>query len=108
MAILIIIGTTIVVGTVIYRLYARFNPPPTPSATSGSIAAPVASPALPTIPAPTVQLADGEHITAIAAAGADVAILVAGPQSERVLILNPASGAIRTALVSHPHTPAAP
>jgi hypothetical protein len=97
MGVLIVIGTTVVVGTIIHRLYARISPPP-------PMAAPLAVPAAPGLPmaSAAASLLPGEHIAGIAAAGADVAIWVAGPQGERVLLLDPVSGQMRLALQSAP------
>lgn len=100
MAVLIIVGTTVVVGTVIHRLYARFNSPPTPL-TSAAPPLPSTTPPLSAIAAPPIALPEGEHIVEIAAAGSELAVLVSTPLGEKVLILNPFSGKIRTALSSH-------
>lgn len=97
MAVLIIIGTTVVVGTVIHRLYARFNAPPTPP--SGLVAAPsLPASAPPSLAFTSTKLAPGEHIAAISGVGTEVAVLVTSPQGEKLLILNPASGVVQTVL----------
>ena len=83
MGVLIILGTALVIGVVINRLYARKAAP------SISVSAPVAA---------SATLAPGEHIAGIAAAGPDLAIWVSGPGGDRLLLLDPASGALRTAL----------
>ncbi len=83
MGVLIILGTALVIGVVINRLYARQDAP------SIFTPAPVVA---------TAALAPGEHIAGIAAAGADVAIWVTGPGGDRLLLLDPASGTLRTAL----------
>ncbi len=78
MAALIVLGTAVVIGTVIHRLYA--------------------SPAAPSIitPAPAsvqpLRLGAGEHIASITTAGSSIAVWVNGPAGDRLLILNPATG----------------
>ncbi len=96
MSVLIVVGTTVVVGTIIHRLYARESaPPPTLQ--------PLALPAVPVAPqGVAAQLQPGEHIAGIAAAGADVAVWVSGPNGGRLLLLNPASGEIRLGLQEAP------
>jgi len=98
MGVLIVVGTTVVVGTIIHRLYARDSaPPPT--------VAPLALPAVPVAPqGVAAQLLPGEHIAGIAAAGADVAVWVTGPSGGRLLLLNPASGQISVGLQEAPAT----
>lgn len=100
MGVLIIIGTTVVVGTIIHRIYARFAAPPMVATPTAPPPVPVAGSSQPT--APASSLAPGEHIAGIAAAGPDVAIWVSGPKGERVLLLNPLTGAIRIGLQSAP------
>lgn len=97
MGVLIVVGTTVVVGTIIHRLYARVSAPP-PMA-----AAPLALPAAPVaVAGVAAQLQPGEHITGIAGAGADVAVWVSGPAGSRLLLLNPASGQISVGLQEAP------
>ena len=43
-------------------------------------------------------LAPGEHIAGIASAGAGLAVWVNGPKGDRLLLLDPASGTLRTLL----------
>lgn len=100
MAVLIIIGTTVVVGTVIYRLYARFNPPPTPL-TSATVSLPAATAPLPSRSNLDIKLPAGEHIVEITSIGSELAVLVSTPQGENLLILDPASGERRIILSSH-------
>lgn len=104
MGVLIIIGTTVVVGTVIHRLYARFAAPSIPAAPLAAPMAPVAGNAvMPAAPAAVAaELAPGEHIAGIAAAGPDVAVWVSGPKGERVLLLDPANGTVRVGLQTAP------
>ena len=91
MAVLIVIGTAVVVGTIIHRLYARETAPPS------MVAAPLAGPMAP-VAATAAALQPGEHIAGIAAAGADVAVWVSGPAGARLLLLDPASGQVRVGL----------
>lgn len=89
MGVLIIIGTAVVIGTIIHRIYAR-NSVPAP------MAAPLAAPLAPATPpsGQPMQLRPGEQIAGISQAGADLAILVTGPAGDRLLLLNPATGRI--------------
>lgn len=100
MAVLIIIGTTVVVGTVAYRLYDRFNKTPTPPTDIATISAPNAEFSLTNTASP-LKLPSNEHIAAIAAAGADLAVLITSPKGEEVMVINPASGSVRTILTTH-------
>ncbi len=99
MGVLIIIGTTVVVGTIIHRIYVKFSAPSTPVAMA-SVPAPLGSvPAA--MPAGTLaQLAPGEHIAGIASAGAALAVWVNGPNGDRLLLLNPVTGQARAVLSS--------
>jgi len=97
MGVLIVIGTTVVVGTIIHRLYARFATPPMAVPALAAPAVPVAA-----VASAAAGLLAGEHIEGMAAAGPDVAIWVTGPQGERVLLLDPVSGQTRVALRSGP------
>jgi Family of unknown function (DUF6476) len=91
MGVLIVLGTALVIGVVIHRLYAR-NPAP-----SNSVAAFVPLPG-----AGKVQLAPGEKIAGIAGAGGAVAVWVSGPAGDRLLLLDPASGQAREVLRTAP------
>jgi hypothetical protein len=97
MGVLIVIGTAVVIGTIIHRIYARVSAPPPMAAAPLSVPA---APALPAgaFPAAAPQLAPGEHIAGIAPAGAEVAVWVSGPAGDRLLLVNPASGAVRVVL----------
>ncbi len=97
MGVLIVLGTTVVIGTVIHRVYSRFAAP--------SMPVPLAAPTAPATPVPaavsvatSTALAPGEHIAGIAAAGADVAVWVNGPNGDRLLLLNPVTGQVSVAL----------
>ena len=92
LGVLIVLGTALVIGVVIKRIYAK------PAATS--MTAPVnaiipgeSSPVL-----PAGSLAAGEHISGIAGAGGMLAIWVSGVAGDKVLLLNPQTGALSTAL----------
>ena len=124
MGVLIILGTTVVVGTIIHRLYTKFVAPPTvPTGQSftppppGPVAVPAQPPAsastapaslytAPTVapppPSAPLTLPPGTHIQAIAQAGAGLAILTTGPSGQSVLLLDPATGKTRTAIQSAP------
>ena len=97
MGVLIIIGTTVVVGTVIHRLYASFATPSTPQtmASAPVSAVPVEMPA-----GVVAQLAPGERISGIAPAGAELAVWLSGPKGDRLLLLNPVTGQARVVLAS--------
>lgn len=99
MAVLIIIGTTVVVGTVIYRLYARFTAQPTPS-TQATVPSASSTPATFLPPGNPIRLGTGQHIAQIASAGTDIVILVTTHNGEELLLLNPASGTVRTLVTS--------
>lgn len=89
LGVLIVLGTAVVVGVVIKRIYAK------PEAAS------ISSPVIPGVTAaavPAAVLAPGEHIAGIAGAGGVFAVWVSGPQGERLLLLNPQTGAVGTVL----------
>jgi len=102
MGVLIVIGVTVVVGTIAHRLYAQFAAPSNPPAAvmAPVVGVPAVAPAL--APVLVGGMLAGEHIAGIAAAGADVAVWVSGPKGERLLLLDPVSGAVRVALQSAP------
>ena len=89
LAVLIILGTAVVVGTVIHRLYANH-------------AAPSIRAAPPVLSATAAQLLPGERIEGIAGVGGEIALWVSGPQGERVLLLDPVSGRLSVALRTAP------
>lgn len=101
MAVLIVIGTTVVVGTVIHRLYARFTSPPTPVSADVAASQPPPPAIADLYAGKPVELGAGQHITQIASAGAYIAVLVTTPDGEKLLLVDPASGAVRPLLVSH-------
>ena len=82
LGVLIVVGTALVIGMVIHRLYARSDAPSM---------APLAAPAG-CRPVRRRVLAPGEHIAGIAAAGGRIAVWVRGPQGDRLLLIDPASG----------------
>ncbi len=94
LGVLIVIGTAVVIGTVIHRLYARSDAPSMAApleAPAPSVAA--VAPAQPSVPdMPAQSLAPGEHIAGIAAAGGRIAVWANGPQGDRLLLIDPASG----------------
>ncbi len=77
---LIVLGTALVIGVVIHRIYAVAAPPSMPAPMPVSASGPV-------------TLAAGEHVAGIAAAGGDVAVWVTGPDGDRVLLVDPRTGA---------------
>ncbi|HQT46294.1 MAG TPA: hypothetical protein PLY97_03640 [Acidocella sp.] len=85
---LIILGTALVIGVVIHRIYARNPAPSMPVAAQVPVAGALLGAAL----------MQGEHISGIAGAGADVAVWVSGPAGDRLLLLDPASGRVSVAL----------
>ncbi len=88
MGVLIVLGTAVVVGTVVHRLYAKRLVPSMPAM----------APAVQGGGAANAGLAPGEHIAGIASAGGDVAIWVTGPRGDRLLLLDPASGGVSEVL----------
>lgn len=89
MGVLIVLGTAVVVGVVIKRIYAK------PAAAS------ISSPVIPGVAGaaiPTAALAPGEHIAGIAGAGGEFAVWLSGQAGDRLLLLNPQTGAFRTVL----------
>jgi hypothetical protein len=92
LGVLVILGTALVIGIVIHRLYDK------PAA-----AAPAAIPGLSlALPAAPSLLGHGEHISGIAGAGEELAIWVSGPAGDRVLLLDPATGKVAVAVSSGP------
>jgi len=88
LGVLILLGTALVAGVIIHRIYARVSPP-------------ASMPAGPAVPGPgvaPVKLAPGEHVAGIAAAGGALGVWVSGPQGDRVLLIDPASGQARQVL----------
>jgi hypothetical protein len=85
MGLLIVLGTALVIGMVVHRMIA----PRAPARLMAAAAAPALAQG---------ALAPGEHISAIAAAGPDLGILVSGPAGDRVLLLDPATGALTQVL----------
>jgi hypothetical protein len=85
LGVLIVLGTALVIGVVIQRIYAR------PAAASMS-AEPVG--VAPAGAAP----AGGERIAGIAGAGGYVAVWETGPDGDRILTIDPATGAVKTVM----------
>lgn len=99
MAVLIIIGTTVVVGTLIRRFYAKTTPAPTTTALiNASNTADIES-SLPT--ASTLTLPQGLQIEGITAIDHQLAIWVRGPVGDKIIILNPQTGQAHTLVTSH-------
>ncbi len=90
LGVLIVLGTALVIGVIIHRIYAK-QPAPSMAATTAPGTAPVKVAAAVALPA-------GDYIKSIAAAGADLAIWVSGPDGDRVLLLDPATGSTTVAV----------
>lgn len=86
---LVVLGTALVIGVIIHRLYAK---PPAPSMPAPVPGAPA------TLPTLTNRLPAGDSIKSIAAAGASLAIWVTGPDGDQILLLNPATGQLSLAV----------
>jgi hypothetical protein len=84
---LVVLGTALVIGVVIHRMYDK------PAAAAPGII-PGVSDAAPNV------LGQGEHIAAVAGAGGAFAIWVTGPAGDRVLLLDPATGRLAVAVAS--------
>ncbi len=93
LGVLIVLGTALVIGVIIHRIYAK-QPAPSMAATAPALA-PGAAAAL---PAMAGRLPAGDYIKSIAAAGADLAIWVGGADGDKVLLVNPATGNITVAI----------
>ncbi len=91
LGVLIVLGTALVIGVIINRIYAK---PPAPSMAT----APAVMPGAVALPAIGNRLPAGDTIKSIAAAGADLAIWVGGTDGDQVLLLNPATGGITVAV----------
>jgi hypothetical protein len=83
LGVLIVLGTALVIGVIIQRIYAK---PPAPSMAAAAL------------PAMANRLPAGDYIKSIAAAGADLAIWVGGTDGDRVLLVNPVTGGITVAI----------
>jgi len=77
LGVLIVIGTALVIGVVIHRIYDVAAAPSMPAGVSAG---------------GPVRLAAGERVAGIAAAGGDVAVWVTGPDGDRVLLVDPRTG----------------
>jgi hypothetical protein len=86
LGLLVVLGTALVIGVVIKRMYAAPAP-----ASNISAAVPVPGAALP--PADAITLPAGSRITGLAAAGEAFAVTVSGPSGDQLWIVNPQTGA---------------
>ncbi|HQT39760.1 MAG TPA: hypothetical protein PK231_10070 [Acidocella sp.] len=93
LGVLIVLGTALVIGVVIKRIYAK------PAATSMTAPVTAVIPGESTPVLPVGTLAAGEHVAGIAGAGGMLAIWVSGAAGDRVMLLNPQTGALNTVLV---------
>jgi Family of unknown function (DUF6476) len=92
LGVLVILGTALVIGVVIHRIYAKPAAP-----------APEVVPGVPAVLPPASNvLGRGEHVSGIAGAGGVVAVWVSGPEGDRVLLLDPVSGKISVVLSGGP------
>ncbi len=89
MGVLIVLGTAVVAGTVVHRLYARK-------------AAPSRQEAMPVAVAGSVALEAGEKIQGIAGTGDEIAVWVSGPGGGRVLLIDPSNGRVSVGLREAP------
>ncbi len=88
LGLLVVLGTALVIGVVIKRIYAS----PAPPSTARAVPVPGAAAGLATLNAP-VPLPPGSKITGIASAGGAFAVTVSGPAGDQVWIVNPHTGA---------------
>ncbi|HQT63685.1 MAG: hypothetical protein B7Z75_08165 [Acidocella sp. 20-57-95] len=92
LGVLIVLGTAFVIGTVIKRFYAK------PVAASMTMPVSAVIPGESQVVLPPGALAPGDHIAGIAGAGGVFAVWVSGAGGDRLLLLNPQTGAVSTAL----------
>ena len=100
MGVLIVLGTALVIGVVIHRLYARNGVASNVAATT--VPVPSVAPSMVPAAAGSVRLAPGDKIAGIAGAGGEVAVWVSGPAGDRLLLIDPASGQARVVLGGNP------
>jgi hypothetical protein len=91
LGVLIVIGTAVVIGVVIKRIYG-----------TSPVAASISSPVPGVAEVPVTALAPGEHIAGIAGAGGEFAVWVSGARGDRLLLLNPQTGVLSTVLQPPP------
>ncbi len=90
LGVLVILGTALVIGVVIHRIYGK----------RGGLAPAIVPGVSVALPAAPVALVRGERIAGIAGAGGDFAVWVTGPAGDRILLLDPATGRLATALTA--------
>lgn len=88
MGVLIVLGTAVVIAVIVHRIYAT---PAAPSMTASAAAAPP-------LALPAFRLPAGARIAGIANAGDAVAVWVTSPAGDELLLLNPATGQVRTVI----------
>jgi hypothetical protein len=81
LGVLIVLGTALVIGVVIQRIYAR---PAAPSMSAG--------------PGAAGPGAAGERVSGIAGAGDYLAVWETGPDGDRIVTIDMATGAVKTVL----------
>jgi hypothetical protein len=91
LGLLVVLGTALVIGVVIKRIYANPAPPSTAPAATPQLPVPGEA-AGPAVGAP-VPLPAGSKITGIAASGGVFAVTISGPAGDQVWLVNPSTGA---------------
>ena len=86
MGVLIILGTALVIGVVIHRLYAK----PVVASMTPAVWTP--------LPKAFNRLPPDSHISGLAAAGGEFAIWVTAPGGDSVYLLSPQTGELQLAL----------
>jgi hypothetical protein len=79
LGVLIVLGTALVIGVVIQRIYAK------PEAASISLA--------PGLPTGALVLPAGSRVSGIAATGEELAVWVTGPDGDQIWLVDPRTGA---------------
>lgn len=100
MAVLIVIGTTVVVGTLIHRFYAKSAPAPTTTASAPTDATEIQGNVPPPVSS-TLVLAPGLQIEGMTSVGHDLALWIRGPVGDKVLLVDPRTGQTQTIVTSH-------
>ncbi len=99
---LVILGTALVIGVVIHRMYGKPAAAAPGTIQGGTILGEINQEA-PNAPAPVSSLpARSERVSGIATAGGELAIWVTGPAGDKVLLLDPATGKIGVAFSTPP------
>jgi len=94
LGVLIVVGTAVVIGVIIKRIYAS------PAPASNFSAAPVPGYGLPADS--LASLPAGSHIAGLAGSGGVFAVWVTGPKGGQLYLLNPQTGALHLAVQAPP------